>query len=663
MSFENEVSCLKRTNLFRDLDDQELHLIASRLKQKTCATGTVVVNEGEPADAMFIVKEGEVQVRRREAGSGVDRFVTTLRNGDCFGEIGLLTGKPRNATVATLPTTELYVLEKRDLRELMEQNASISKEMSALSSRIATIAVRPETVSVSLQDLEIPPSLLTRIPRASLLEHRILPISLSPQVLVLAMVDTTDLLALDDVTRFVKGVTVTPVRMTENDFNVFMRQTYPLLTRGMNAGAKSYSVEMIEILDDGLDLSTGLDSIEERNESTGGVAELEREAAHAPVIRLSNSIIELAIRKSASDIHLEPTEDGVRIRYRIDGVLWEEKLLPKKVRLPLASRFKIMSHLDITERRLPQDGRISLRVGGKTVDFRVSTMPSKYGEKIVVRILDKEAQVFGLDKLITGPAALGLVREMIRRPYGIIYVTGPTGSGKTTTLYSALAELNSPKVNILTAEDPIEYDLPGITQVQVNHDIGLDFARVIRAFLRQDPDIILVGETRDKETAKTAVQAALTGHLVFTTLHTNDAPSTFVRLVEMGVEPLLISTSLVGIIAQRLVRRICTKCREPYTLDGTTSRFLGLEEGMILYRGGGCAACDQSGYKGRAGIYEVLKGNEEIRHLVAQGAGTEQIRDRAVTLGMKSLKEYASMLLVTGVTTVDEVLRTVAVET
>jgi type IV pilus assembly protein PilB len=323
---------------------------------------------------------------------------------------------------------------------------------------------------------------------------------------------------------------------------------------------------------------------------------------------------------------------------------------------------KIISRLDITERRVPQDGRISLKIGQKTVDFRVSTMPSKYGEKIVIRILDKEAQVLDLDKLITYGPTLALVRQMIKKPYGIIYVTGPTGSGKTTTLYSALAELNSPGVNILTAEDPIEYDLSGITQVQVNRDIGLDFARVIRAFLRQDPDIILVGETRDTETAKIAVQAALTGHVVLTTLHTNDAPSTFVRLVEMGVEPFLIATSLVGIVAQRLVRRICPRCREPFPADQTASKFLGLREGTTIYRGVGCDGCNQSGYKGRVGVYEVLVANEEIKHMVAQNAGTQEIRGRAADLGMKTLKEYASILLTQGVTTIDEVLRTVAVD-
>ena len=296
------------------------------------------------------------------------------------------------------------------------------------------------------------------------------------------------------------------------------------------------------------------------------------------------------------------------------------------------------------------------------VDFRVSTIPTKYGEKIVVRILTKDGTLFGLDRLVTDSSTLTLMRDMIRKPYGIIYVTGPTGSGKTTTLYSALAELNRPEVNIVTVEDPVEYDLPGITQVQVHPDIGLDFARVLRAFLRQDPDIVLVGETRDRETARIAVEAALTGHLVLTTLHTNDAPSTFMRLMDMDIEPLLISTSLLGVIAQRLVRKICPDCREESSPDSVVSRYLGLDDGTPVYKGRGCDRCNLSGYRGRIGIYEVLVATEEIKHLIAQGRSTQEIRRKAVAGGMRTLKEYARDLLREGATTVDEILRTVVLE-
>jgi type IV pilus assembly protein PilB len=401
---------------------------------------------------------------------------------------------------------------------------------------------------------------------------------------------------------------------------------------------------------------------EEGIEEDTGVADLEQEAKGAPIIRLANTIIAMAIKKGASDIHLEPMEREVKVRFRVDGMLREEMVLPKKIQLPLISRIKIMSKLDITEHRLPQDGRTTLKVSDKPIDFRVSSIPTKFGEKIVTRILDKTNTMLGLDKLITDQDTLALIREMIRKPYGIIYVTGPTGSGKSTTLYSALSELNSPDVNISTVEDPIEYDIAGINQVQVNPDIGLDFARVLRAFMRQDPDIILVGETRDIETAKIAIEAALTGHLVFTTLHANDAPAAFMRLMEMGIEPFLISTSVIGVIAQRLVRRICTVCRETYRPDITVTRYLGLPEETELSRGVGCEACGFTGYRGRVGVYEVLSINDKVRHLIAEGSDTQVIRAEAMDNGMKSLKDFCLILLREGLTAVDEVLRTVAIQ-
>jgi type IV pilus assembly protein PilB len=475
------------------------------------------------------------------------------------------------------------------------------------------------------------------------------------------MVNPSDLLAQDHIAKFVKGVKVQTTKISNDEFNSFMKERYSQILKGSVSEPKPLEVPVIH--HEQIDLAIDFTFLDERTDPAVTIGEVEKEAGQAPIIKLANNIIELALKKGASDIHIEPAEKSVRLRYRVDGVLLEEQALPKKVLLPLVSRIKITARLDITERRIPQDGRISLKIGGKLIDFRVSTMPSKHGEKIVIRILDKEAQVLDLEKLISHRPSLDLVRRMTQKPYGIIFVTGPTGSGKTTTLYSALAELNSSNVNILTAEDPIEYDLPGITQVQVNSEIGLDFARVIRAFLRQDPDIILVGETRDHETAKIAVQAALTGHLVFTTVHTNDAPSTFMRLIEMGMDPFLISASLIGVIAQRLVRKICIKCREPYAADHQAINFLGIKEGTIIYKGIGCNDCNHTGYKGRSGVFEVLVANEELRHLVAQGVPSEQIRNKCKEHGMVTLKDYALTLLNQGITTVDEILRTVTVDT
>jgi type IV pilus assembly protein PilB len=322
-----------------------------------------------------------------------------------------------------------------------------------------------------------------------------------------------------------------------------------------------------------------------------------------------------------------------------------------------------MARLDISERRLPQDGRISIRLDGRPIDFRLSTVPAKFGEKVVMRILDKGGALMPLDKIIVHEETVQRLRWMITQPYGIIYVTGPTGSGKTTTLYSSLNEINSPEINISTAEDPIEYDLTGLCQVQTHKDIGLDFARILRAFLRQDPDVILVGETRDQETAKISVEAALTGHLVFTTLHTNDAPGSFTRLEEMGIEPFLMGSSTIGIIAQRLARRICENCKEEAEVDESALAYFGYtkEKAPKFYKGRGCLRCSNSGYKGRVGIYELLLMNDELKRAIVGGAKTDVIRDIAIQTGMKTLKEYAMILMENGLTTIEEVLSNLAV--
>ena len=356
-------------------------------------------------------------------------------------------------------------------------------------------------------------------------------------------------------------------------------------------------------------------------------------------------------------------ENDVTVRFRIDGVLQVVQRLPKRVQLGLISRLKILSHLDISEKRLPQDGRISVTDGGQVDRLsRVDRAGQVGREGRHASSSTNRTRASGLDKLISHAPTLALVREMIAQPYGIVYVTGPTGSGKTTTLYSALAEINEPGVNISTAEDPIEYDLPGVTQIQTNADIGLTFAAVLRAFLRQDPDVLLVGETRDKETAHTAVEAALTGHLVFTTLHTNSAAVAFTRLSEMGIEPFLVSSSTVGIIAQRLARRLCQACKEPYVAEPATCAFFGLPEGTTVYRAQGCAACDGKGLKGRVGIYEVMKMNAELRQMVGRGALAEEIHAAALANGMIDLKRYSALLLAGGLTTVDEVTSVVSIE-
>ncbi len=664
----DKVSSLKNTELFKALEDEDIEKLSSRLKERVYPPNTAIVREGASGDSMFIIKNGNVEIRKKEKNLGVDLAIAGLGTGACFGEMALLTGKPRSATVIAVGATEVFVLEKKDFDSLLMEHPTMSLALNKIvAERIEEMNTQKSMGVVSLQTLRLDPDVMKLFPEQVVLRHKMLPTSSANKKLTLAMVNPHDIFAMDEARNIIakidKNVTIDPVIISADDLKKFMETDYKTMVQTVQE--QQPEVNYDDYLDNLDHIQSDIMKDADFNEAAEedlGVTDLAREAEGAPIIRLTNNIIAVALKKGASDIHIEPMEKGLRVRYRIDGVLRQEMMLPKKVQLPLISRVKIISRLDITERRMPQDGRITLKMGNKSIDFRVSTIPTKFGEKIVTRILDKTNTTLGLDKLITNLPTLDIVRDMIKKPYGIIYVTGPTGSGKSTSLYSALSEINSIDVNISTVEDPIEYDLAGINQVQVNSDIGLDFARVLRAFLRQDPDVILVGETRDTETAKIAVEAALTGHLVFTTLHANDAPSTFMRLSEMGIEPFLISTSVIGVCAQRLVRRICTKCKEEYEPDPAILKHLGVDENKKLFRGKGCDSCGHTGYKGRVGVYEVLMINDELRHLIAEGSDTQAIRQAAITSGMKTLKEYCLILLQEGLTSVDEVLRTVIVQ-
>jgi type IV pilus assembly protein PilB len=506
---------------------------------------------------------------------------------------------------------------------------------------------------VDLNTTEFEDEMIHLLPRNILADHKILPIRRSGNLITVAMVDPANLLAEREIKiRFkdFKNLRVKKVVVLEDDFDAFLNKHMPVEEEEEDLDLERETEELIS--------SMGVDLVEVTSEDMD-LAEITDTAGEAPIIQLANRILGVAISRGVSDIHIEPQEKELFVRYRQDGVLSVYKTFPKKVQNPLISRYKIMSELDIAERRMPQDGRIRIRMAGKAIDFRVSTLPSKFGEKIVMRILDKSNISLGLDQLVTHEPTLKSIREVVNQPFGIIFVTGPTGSGKTTTLYSALSERNTPDVNISTAEDPIEYDLAGITQSEVNKIIGLDFARILRAFLRQDPDIMLVGETRDKETAKIAVEAALTGHLVFTTLHTNDAPGAIMRLSEMEVESFLISSSTLAILAQRLLRRVCSNCKEEYEPDEHTLKFLNIDKlgYKNFYRGKGCDACNETGYKGRVGVYEFMRINDHLRDLIAKGSNTAVIRHAAQESGMMTLLEYSLWLAREGHTTLDEVIR------
>ncbi len=663
---------LQKVALFAALSDAECGYVDARLKRREYPPQSIIVREGAPGDAMYIVMNGRVEVRKKDPLSGVEFRINELTDGQAFGEMALLTGSRRTATVAALDATECAILEQGDFHALLTHRPRIAIALTTiLAERLQHANEHVGVDFVNLSRLQIDPQVLKLLPQSVISGHQVLPISFTNNRLTLAMTNPNNVIALDDVRRVLKGVAIEPTAITEDDFERFLAGPYaqalPKPEPTAAAAGAPARAEAKAVPAGGVDLLTSdiirdLQLLEDSQTSaTADVKDLMNASEDAPIIRLANSILGLAIKQGASDIHIEPMEQDVTVRFRIDGVLQVVQKLPKKVQLGLISRVKILSRLDIAEKRLPQDGRISVTLEGKPIDLRVSTVPGKWGEKICARLLDKSNTTLGLDRLITDPATLKIVRELVNQPHGIIYVTGPTGSGKTTTLYSALAELNAPGINICTVEDPIEYDLGGVTQIQVNKEIGLDFAKVLRAFLRQDPDVLLVGETRDRETAKTVVEAALTGHLVFTTLHTNSAAAAFIRLFEMEVEPFLISSSALGVIAQRLARKLCDACREPYPADEATCTFFGLQPGATLYRAKGCAVCNGRGLRGRVGIYEVLQMTPALRTLVARRAPAEEIHVAAVSQGMVDLKHYAAGLLLEGRTSVEEVMQVVSV--
>jgi type IV pilus assembly protein PilB len=673
------IQFLKNVKLFAELSPDSLVKLGSCLKIAEFPPAEVIVREGAPGVSMYIIKSGLVEVRKKDPSTGIDFLVAQLTAGAAVGEMSLLTGKPRSATVSTVQSTIVFTLTRADFRNLLTQHPEISLGLARiLAERLEDATKQVGIEYVNLFKGNFDARVVGLLPQALMALHKVVPIAYVNNTVTLAMVNPSNLVAFDDVRRYIKGVIIEPVVCTEEDFRKFIESVYPQLMgikeeprkedvrrEETRREKKKFQMEVPQqsLEDLQAEILGGMEVQSEEIEKPSSATELATASEDAPVVRLANNILALAIKKGASDIHIEPQEKGVVLRLRIDGVLYIENILSKKIQLPLASRFKILSRLDISERRLPQDGRISIRIEGRAIDFRVSTVPAKFGEKIVMRILDKTSSLMPLDKLIVHGPTVEKLRWMISQAYGIIYVTGPTGSGKTTTLYSSLNEINSTEINISTAEDPIEYDLGGITQVQTHKDIGLDFARILRAFLRQDPDVILVGETRDQETAKISVEAALTGHLVFTTLHTNDAPTSFTRLEEMGIEPFLMGNSTIGIIAQRLARRICQNCKKQVEVDEVTLSYFGYtrENAPPFFKGEGCDQCNRTGLKGRVGIFEVLIMNDELKRAVAAGAKIDEIRNLAIKAGMKTLKEYAMILMADGYTTVDEVLTNLVV--
>jgi type IV pilus assembly protein PilB len=517
--------------------------------------------------------------------------------------------------------------------------------------------------SINLTQFEIDPAVIKLIPGETAQKYQIIPLSRAGATLTIAMTDPTNVFAMDDI-KFMTGYNVEPVVASEGAVADALDKYYPTQVKKVDAGPSALematkALEEMPSLEDGADVEV-LAELEEISAEA-----LQRQGEEAPVIKLVNVILMSAIQKGASDIHIEPYEKELRVRYRIDGILYNIMAPPMKYRDAISSRIKIMSKLDIAEKRLPQDGRIKIRFAddgaAKDIDFRVSCLPTLFGEKIVMRLLDKDKLMLDMTKLGFESESLKKFELAIEKPWGMVLVTGPTGSGKTNTLYSSISRINKSDTNIMTAEDPVEFNLPGINQVQVRENIGLNFAAALRSFLRQDPNIILVGEIRDFETAEIAVKAALTGHLVLSTLHTNDAPSTVNRLMNMGIEPFLVASSVNLICAQRLVRRICTKCKEPQPTPAPALVQAGYTaeeaESVTPMKGKGCDKCNNTGYKGRVGLYEVMEVTDELRELVLVGASALELRRKAVDEGMITLRRSGLRKVMEGVTTVEEVAR------
>ena len=513
----------------------------------------------------------------------------------------------------------------------------------------AALAAQAGMETLDLDKVEILESVVHVLPAETARAYQVLPLKYdeASNTLTVALKDANNFRAIDDL-QLLMGYKIKPVIADAAQVEMLLARFYDKDTESLTTliGELGQDSELEEIKDRGE--SIDLDSLVQAAESN-------------KVKRLLNLVLMQAIKDKASDIHFEPFEDEFKMRYRIDGTLYEMVPPPVHLALPIVSRIKVMANLDIAERRLPQDGRIELLVQGNPVDLRVSALPTIFGESVVMRVLDRSNISLDLDKVGLRADELDQFRQMIRKPNGIVIVTGPTGSGKTTTLYAALSELNEISTKILTAEDPVEYDIDGLTQVQINSEVGLTFAAALRSFLRQDPDIILVGETRDLETAQIAVQASLTGHLVFTTLHTNDAPSAIARLLDLGLEPFLIAATIEHVIAQRLVRTVCPQCKEAY--DPNEEQLMELQltsedlQGRQLYWGKGCDYCNHSGYKGRTALFEMMTIDDEVRDLMMSGASTQALRNTARKQGMRTLRDSGLIAIFDGITTIDEVVR------
>jgi len=634
---------LGSTEVFSSLPAKHIEQIAARLERKEFDKGADLVVQGGPGDALFIIESGRVGVFVRDEDFGLGIEVAQLGPGDCLGELALITGAPRNATCSALVDTVAHSLDRAVFDAILSQSPQVQKDlMGVLAKRLGAVGAKQGVPFVTLARYEPDPQLTALVSEQLVRRHGAVPVAFEEGAVTLASVDPSNAAGFDEVRRHLRGVRVRPVAVSREDFDRFADKLGAATEQGPAAArATQLAIRFL----------TEAEEVDRGGQMSG-----------SEVLALVNEIVGTGIESGASDIHVEPTRDGTLVRYRVHGALESRSsLIPLEAHKALISRFKVLAKLDITEARKPQEGRISLEVGSRAVDLRLSLIPTKLGQKAVLRILDAGTALKDLEQLVLAEKVRQAVRKMFYSPHGVVLVTGPTGSGKTTTMYSALLERRNPEINIVTVEDPVEFHLDGLAQVEVGQTLGLDFADVLRSFLRQDPDIILVGETRDAETAKLALQAGLTGRLVFTSFHTNDCISAVVRLFEMEMEPFALANALVGVIHQRLVRRICPHCRAPFEyypqiVENLRAAGVVGQQLPTMYRSVGCEKCQGVGYLGRVAAFEILVITDEVRAAVARQAPPEEILAAASRGAFVPLSRYLGFLLQHGITVPGEVL-------
>lgn len=646
MSAEDQVTqFLSHVSLFENVKPEYLPSIAKRAEERVFQRGQIIFNEGDPGDTLYIVKTGSVGVFLVDPKVGLRFELARLRSGQVFGEMAMLTERPRTATCQAVEPTECILLSRSTFMAIVERIPQVAIAVAeVLAGRVDQLNRDRGDTQVQLSDLRFDPDVYRMIPSRILERHKMIPVSIQGGVLTVACADATDLTGLDEIRRIVRGVEVRPVTVSEADYLNFLRQhasQMPKETRQQRARRVEPVRWISEEVKD-TKLETGSDDVK----------------------LLVDTIVAQGIELEASDIHIEPERDQMSVRYRVSGLLQRRagQAVPRAFHRAITSRIKVLADLDISERRRPQDGRISLEVGQRQYDLRVSTMPTHEGEKIVMRILDTASAIQPLERLILADKVCRVVRQLVQRPHGVIFVCGPTGSGKTTTLYSAVGLRRREDTNIVTVEDPVEYNIQGITQVSVNPEIGLSFASVLRAFLRQDPNVILVGETRDADTGQIALEAGLTGHLVLTSLHTNDAIGAIQRLREMGLENYAIAAGMVGVISQRLVRRLCPVCAKEERPSPHVMEQLALIEVLprdfkgTLKKAHGCETCGGTGYRGRVAIFELLVADDGLRQQITNDAGQFKLREAALQGAFVPMERYSHHVLTQGLTTPEEIL-------